>query len=201
VAFNSLALPRQTDLLAIGGTWRWGRRLAAVRYVQPFRQTAVCIDIKSKSKLTIFHKILIVISLTLIAISFTQTGLYIDGVEDLSGWKIFFLGWLGIFQAKLGNQWYTFIIWLANPFYVIALTTLIGGKTSSSIFSCLSTLLAIALIFVANNKNLLDKLYIDAVGPGYYWWLAGIIVLTCTTLLFDFFASSDNNSGRQKGSL
>jgi exosortase/archaeosortase len=150
--------------------------------------------------LTTFHKISIIASLTFVIISFTQTALFISGIEDLPGWKIFFLGWLSISQGLIENQWYISVIWLANPFYIIALIKLLGGRTSATIYSCISAILALAFLVIANNKNLLDKLHIDAVGPAYYWWLTGVSVLAATSIHFEIFPKPGSHK-KQHGSL
>ena len=71
----------------------------------------------------------------------TQPAFYIDR-KDYDGWAsspyLFFLGWMGVLVGSLEC-----LIWLANPFYLVAILLFVKGNKLSVILSGLATFLAL----------------------------------------------------------
>lgn len=155
--------------------------------------------IKPKIVLTALHKSMLFISLILLLISFTQTAIHLPGYipsggnsdnSDFEGWFLFFFGWLGLF---FNTSWQTMIIWLANPLFILSLFLLLEGKTSSSVFSSIATLLALSYIWIGycEETELQGVVKKGSAEPAYYFWLSSILLLTATALHFEYFTSSD----------
>jgi hypothetical protein len=138
------------------------------------------------NKLTLVHKFLLGVSLTLLIASFTQTAFIgIDGTKDspeFYGLQCFLVGWAGF----LTFGWQTTVIWLANPLYFISILLFISRSAYSSITSSLAILLALAFIWF-DYRNPRFEISIET---GYYYWISSIIVLTLAALHFEFSGST-----------
>ena len=122
-------------------------------------------------------RIFVAIALCLFLASFTQPAFYID-MPEKDAWSdpfgLFFLGWMGLFAGSI-----TFIIWLANPFFIIAVILFLRNKKKAFLFSLLAALCAAGFLLMHTIIVSEQPAYarITVYKAGYWLWLSGMAVL------------------------
>lgn len=132
-----------------------------------------------------FFKVIFIISLVLFITSFTQDSFTIndyDGVKSFSGIESLVMGALAI----LGGGFLEWIIWLANPLYLLSIFLWIKKYRKANIVSLIASILALSFFFwksilAAENGRIAT---ITSKEVGYYIWLAAILLWSCI-LFFD----------------
>ncbi|MGI4741101.1 MAG: hypothetical protein ACRYG7_38535 [Janthinobacterium lividum] len=132
--------------------------------------------------MTAFQKIVILMSCVVFILSLFQPAFYI-GREDYDAYAdgkfLVLLGWMSF----LGGNFIAFLIWLANPFFIISLILLINR-------SLMGFYLSIAACFIALSFSLLDSTMTSESGSnseitslenGYKLWVSSIIILSLGT--------------------
>lgn len=130
-------------------------------------------------------KITILLSLLLFIISLTQPAFYIDRKEDPNAFSnsltLFLLGWMSF----LGGAFIPFVIWLANPFYILAIFLTIRNKTLALFSATGATWLA---FWFSQLKTIMTSesgstSIITGRGPGFKLWFTSLLVLTLGLIL------------------
>jgi hypothetical protein len=125
-------------------------------------------------------RVVVVLSLLVLIISFTQPAFFIDRPEDpgaySNGLILFLLGWM----SPLGGALDAFIIWLANPLYIIAVILAFRKKPSALYFSLAAFVLALsfALITQITTSESGAASVITERGAGYFLWLTALAILS-----------------------
>jgi hypothetical protein len=143
------------------------------------------------SGLSPFLKLIIVLSLICLVISFFLPAFYIDR-QDRDAWAdgkmLFFLGWMSV----LGGNGFASLVWLANPLYIASIVLTIKGKKAGLFLALLSSLVAASFSFVGtiitDEAGHYSK--ITSLEPGYILWLTSILILTIGTGLNLYFKKS-----------
>ena len=130
-------------------------------------------------KLSWFTKTCICISLCLLIFSLSQDAFYIDRQEDPKAYSdssiLFFLGWMSF----LGGGLIPFVIWLANPLYILTIIYTVQQQK-------LALLLSLAPIILASVFMMLPTILtsesgstseITGRGLGFYLWFSAFVVL------------------------
>lgn len=129
-------------------------------------------------------KIVLLISATLFIISLTQTALIyndFDAQKSHSSISLLIMGGFAILGGGL-PEW---IIWLANPLYIIAIFKFIKNKKTSIYFSVIGAALALSFstwheILAAENGRTAT---IAAFKNGYWLWTFSIMTLAIGTII------------------
>lgn len=94
-------------------------------------------------QLPFYFKIIIALSLMLFVMSLTQPAFYIDRKEDPNAYSdslvLFLLGWMSL----LGGAIVPFILWLANPLYIVSILLILRKKIGALCTTWSSTILAL----------------------------------------------------------
>jgi hypothetical protein len=98
-----------------------------------------------------------------------------DGQKTLSSVSALFMGAISF----LGGGVLEWIIWLANPLYIFALSLFIGSNRSSILVATAATGIALSFtgwssILVAENGR---KAAIVGLSVGYWLWVSSILIL------------------------
>lgn len=131
---------------------------------------------KTKKRLRL---IICLLSMIIFIISLSQDALICDdydGQKIHSSLSLLFMGGLAI----LGGGPLEWLIWLANPIYIIALTMFINNKKAALKFSIAASL--IGLSFLKWNKILAASsgrtATITSLELGYWLWISSMLFLT-----------------------
>ena len=137
-------------------------------------------------------KIVLIITISFSLISFitslTQPAFYIDRVEDPNAYSnslvLFFMGWMSL----LGGAGVPFLIWLANPLYIISIIMTIKGKSSALYYSLSATALALifSLLKTIMTSESGNTSVITSRGLGFKLWFISFIVLSVGLLVTHF---------------
>jgi len=127
---------------------------------------------------------LLLLSIILFIISLFQPAFFIDR-KDSDAYSdslfLFALGWMSFF----GGGFIPFLIWLANPLYIISLF-LINRKSKTGIIT-ISISIFLALIFANLNEILTSESgstsKITELGVGYFLWISSFIVLFINSII------------------
>jgi len=122
-------------------------------------------------------RIFVAVAICLFLASFTQPAFYID-MPEKDAWSdsfgLFFLGWMSLFAGDL-----TFIIWLANPFFIIAVILFLKNKKKAPLFGLLAV--ACAAIFLLRHTIIVSEApryaRITVRKAGYWLWLGSMVSL------------------------
>lgn len=110
--------------------------------------------------------------------SLTQEALVVndyDGIRTLSSLEVFLMGGTAI----LGGGLFEWLVWMANPLYVIAILLFFSNLKGSMVFSVNSLIIAYSfmnweeILAAENGRNA----QIVSLGLGYWCWLASILIL------------------------
>ncbi|MEO7173829.1 hypothetical protein [Flavobacterium sp.] len=105
-----------------------------------------------------------------------------DVIESISSWQYLTLGSVAIFGGGV-LEW---LIWLANPLYIISMILFIKHYKISMITAFLASFLAV--IFSAWEEIRVDEKGISAkiihFDLGYYLWVSSILILTTGTFIY-----------------
>ncbi len=122
--------------------------------------------------------IVFIISLTQYAVTINH-----DIIESVSSWQYLTIGSVALF----GGGTLEWLIWLANPLYVISIILFIKHYRLSMITAFLASFLAV--LFLTWEEILIDEKGTSAkiihFGLGYYLWVSSILILT--TGIFIYF--------------
>jgi len=135
-----------------------------------------------KIKLTV-----ILISIFFYLISLTQDAVVFndyDGHKTLTSLGMLLMG----STAILGGGLLEWLVWLANPIFIIALFTYSISNKSSVVFSSIASLISLSFIcwqeiLAAENGRLAQ---ISSLETGYWFWLSAMIILS-SGILYDRF--------------
>lgn len=127
---------------------------------------------------------LILFSLVLFIFSLFQPAFFIDR-KDSDAYSdslfLFALGWMSF----LGGGFIPFLIWLANPLYLLSL--FLVKKKSKYGITTISISIILAIIFANLNEILTSESgstsKITELGNGYYLWLLSFVVLAIPSVL------------------
>ncbi len=127
----------------------------------------------------------VALSVITFIVSITQHVVTVDYdiIQSVSSWQCLTLGSVSIF----GGGFLEWLIWLANPLYIISLILFIKHYKISMITSVLASFLAV-IFFTWEEMNVDDKggpVKINHLQPGYYLWASSILILT--TGIFIYF--------------
>lgn len=127
----------------------------------------------------------VTLSVIVFIISLTQYVVTIDHdiIESLSSWQYLTIGSVAIFGGGV-LEW---LIWLANPLYIISIILFIKHYRLSMITAFLASFLAV--IFSTWEEVRVDEKGMTAkiihFELGYYFWVSSILILT--TGIFFYF--------------
>lgn len=127
---------------------------------------------------------LIILSIIVFIISLFQPAFFIDR-KDSDAYSdslfLFALGWMSFF----GGGFIPFIIWLANPIYLISIFLINKSLKSGISMSLISILLA--LIFANLNSILTSESgstsKITELGLGFYLWISSFVILFISSII------------------
>ena len=128
-------------------------------------------------------QITIVLSLTILIVSLTQPAFYLDRDENPAAWAdswlLFFLGW----TFPLGGAIIPFLIWCANPIYILSIILTLKGKKIGFYLSLLASIIAFSFsqleTIIASESG--KESTIKSLELGYKLWLTSILVLCLGT--------------------
>ena len=128
-------------------------------------------------------RIFVAIAICLLLVSFTQPAFYIDSPEK-DAWSnsffLFFLGWISLFAGDV-----SFLIWLANPCFIIAVILFLRNKKAAPLFSLLAVLCAAA--FLVTHTIIVSEApkyaRISSYNAGYWLWLGSMVVLLAASFI------------------
>ena len=150
--------------------------------------------VKSFKVLSRVAQITIVLSLMILIISFTQPAFYIDWKENPAAWAdswlLFFFGW----TFPLGGAIIPFLIWCANPIYILSIILTLKGKSMGFYLSLLATVIAFSfsqLDTIITSESGRES-PITSLELGYKLWLTSIIIL-CLGTGIDLLLKSPKN--------
>jgi hypothetical protein len=131
--------------------------------------------------------IVILLSIFFYLLSFTQDAIIFDdydGIKTRTSLEMLLMGSI----AVLGGGFLEWIVWLANPIFIIALFIYAKSKKGSVLFSLLASLISLSFIYwheilAAENGRLAQ---ISSLEIGYWFWLSAMIILT-SGVLYDKF--------------
>jgi hypothetical protein len=142
------------------------------------------IDYKIMQKIT-QKKIIIISSLLIFIISFTQNAISANGyngIEYYSSLATFLSGGFGV----LGGAFYEWLIWLANPIFFVAIYLFVKDKKKSKNLSLLAVI--IGLIFTQWKEILANeggtKIPIVSLDIGYWLWIISFVIFYIGTLIY-----------------
>ena len=135
-------------------------------------------------KIKTIKSTLIILSIIVFIISLFQPAFFIDR-EDSDAYSnslfLLALGWMSF----LGGGFVPFIIWLANPIYVISIF-LINKSIKFGIITSLVSIL-LALIFSNLNSILTSESgttsKITELGLGFYLWISSFVILFVSSIV------------------
>ncbi|MFN8324810.1 MAG: hypothetical protein U0T80_03530 [Flavobacteriaceae bacterium] len=134
-------------------------------------------------------KITLVISLILFLISLTQPAFFIDRKDDPNAYSnsfiLFLLGWMSF----LGGAFIPFVVWLANPLFLLSIFLSIRKKNLGFITALGSTCLAIIFsqfTTVITSESGSSSI-ITGFGLGFKLWLSSFMILTMGLLINHFY--------------
>ncbi len=139
--------------------------------------------INSFNSLSRIGRVGIIFSMVILIISLTQPAFYIKSNEDPAAWAdsslLFLLGWI----FPLGGAFIPFLIWLANPIYIISIIFTLKGKSSGFYLSLVASIIAFSFsqfdtIIVSESGR---EAPIKSFELGYKLWLASLILMTIST--------------------
>ena len=133
-------------------------------------------------KSTQIQALTVALSAVVYIISLTQYVITDDLTESISSWQYLTIGSVAIFGGGI-LEW---LIWLANPLYIISIILFIKNYKLSMITAFLASFLAVIFSsweeFRIDEKGLSTK--IIHFEPGYYLWVSSILVLTGGILIY-----------------
>lgn len=135
-------------------------------------------------KIKTIKSTLIIFSIIVFIISLFQPAFFIDR-EDSDAYSnslfLLALGWMSF----LGGRFVPFIIWLANPIYIISIFLISKSFKFGIITSLWSIFLAI--IFANLNSILTSESGSDSkityLGLGYYLWISSFVILFISSVI------------------
>ncbi|MFC4687534.1 hypothetical protein ACFO4P_11375 [Epilithonimonas pallida] len=135
-------------------------------------------------KIKTIKSTLIIFSIIVFIISLFQPAFFIDR-EDSDAYSnslfLLALGWMSF----LGGGFVPFIIWLANPIYIISIFLISKSFKFGIITSLWSIFLAI--IFANLNSILTSESGSDSkityLGLGYYLWISSFVILFISSVI------------------
>lgn len=139
----------------------------------------------------------VTLSVILFITSLTQYVLTIDYdiIESVSSWQYLTIGSVALFGGGV-LEW---LIWLANPLYIISIILFIKSYKLSMITAFLASFLAV--IFYAWEEVRVDEKGITAkiihFDLGYYLWVSSILILT--TGIFIYFRHRSKKKTHHSG--
>jgi hypothetical protein len=119
------------------------------------------------------------ISLCILIFSLSQDAFYIDRQEDPKAYAdssiLFFLGWMSF----LGGGLIPFIIWLANPLYILTIIYTVQQQKLALLLSLTPIILAIVFMMLPTilTSESGSTSEITGIGLGFYLWFSAFIVL------------------------
>ena len=126
-----------------------------------------------------------VISVIVYIVSLTQTAIVYndyDGQKTLGSFSALFMGAISF----LGGGVLEWLIWLANPLYIFALSLFIGSNRSSILIATVAS--AIALSFIAWNDILAAengrRAAIVGLSSGYWLWVSSLLILAIGSIFY-----------------
>jgi len=139
--------------------------------------------IDSFKSLSHVGQITIFLSLITLIISLTQPAFYIDWDEDPAAWAdswlLFFFGW----TFPLGGALIPFLIWSANPIYIVSIVKTVKGKTEGFYWSFIATIIALSFsqfdTIIASESG--RESQIKSLELGYKLWLASFVIMSIGT--------------------
>lgn len=134
------------------------------------------------------QKATLLCSLLVLLLSFTQPAFYIDRAGAREAWSdsfiLFALGWMSFLAGDLLSC----LIWLANPFYLLAVVLVVRGKKAGRVCSLLATLLAWS--FSRRDSIMASEAgtyaAITSLEAGYLLWVTSFALLSAGTVLHYF---------------
>jgi hypothetical protein len=135
-------------------------------------------------------------SVLLFLVSLTQPAFYIDRADNPAAWSeswlLVLLGWTSL----LGGWFVNFLIWLANPFYILSTIFLFSGSKISFTFGLLACVLAFSFsqldTILASESGHHEE--IKSLELGYYLWFSSFVVLTIVSGVSNY---SDKRHSKQ----
>ena len=127
-------------------------------------------------------KNILIASIILLALSFTQPAFFIDRV-DYDGWSnsfiLFFLGFFSLLTGLAG------LVWLANPLIILSWIFSFKREKTAILLGISSMILSSSFLFfdeiVTSSRP--DYSKITEYKLGYWLWLASIYFFTIATII------------------
>lgn len=135
------------------------------------------------------------LSLICLIFSLTQPAFYIDRKEDPNAYSdsliLFLLGWLSI----VGGAFIPFVLWLANPLYLVAIFFTLKNKSSAIYFAFASSILAFTFsqLDTIVTKESGSSSVITSLGLGFKLWFISFIILTLGLIVNRFLTNKNRN--------
>jgi len=125
------------------------------------------------------------VSVTIFLASLTQTALTYNDHEGLKTHSALSLLFMGAF-AILGGGLLEWLIWLANPLYLLALILLLRPNKTSRNVSMMATMLALSFVtwqrILASESG--STAAIKSLNTGYWLWMMSLMTLTVGTFYY-----------------
>jgi hypothetical protein len=136
-------------------------------------------------KIDIIKICIISISLIVFIASLTKTAFTFndfDGQKTHSSLELLFLGSFVV----LGGGLLEWIIWLANPLYILGIVKFLKGDKVCMAVSILATLLALSFttwkeVLACESGRTAE---IESLNSGYWLWVISLIILTIGTIFY-----------------
>lgn len=139
--------------------------------------------IKSFKSLSKPGQIAIILSLIILIASLTQPAFYIDWDENpaawANSWLLFFFGW----TFPLGGALFPFLIWCANPIYLLSIILTLKRKNIGFYLSLIAVIIAFSFsqldTIIASESG--RESSIKSLELGYKLWLTSMVILCIGT--------------------
>lgn len=122
--------------------------------------------------------------------SLTQNAYIFSNYEGEKTQRAFELILMGAF-AVLGGGLLEWVVWLANPFYILALFLFLKNDKKASLWSFFAAILSISFLFW--NNILVSESGktgpIESLELGYWLWVSSISIFSLGVLIFNYFES------------
>ncbi|WP_312765388.1 hypothetical protein [Epilithonimonas sp.] len=152
----------------------------AIKNIQSFCLLQNLFNLKKTKNI---KTVLILLSIIVFIVSLFQPAFFIDRIDSdaySNSLFLFALGWMSF----LGGGFIPFIIWLANPIFLISIFLINKSLKAGILMSLISILLAI--IFANLNSILISESgstsKITELGLGFYLWLSSFVILFISSL-------------------
>ncbi len=153
--------------------------------------------VPKEERLHRFKVYILAISIVIYCVSFSFDAITyndFDGQKTHSSFSLLIMGGLAI----LGGGLFEWLVWLANPLYLLGLMYLVKVQKVSRIFSLISFILGLSFfnwteILAAENGRTAS---IESFNMGYWLWILSLLVLAVGSFYYFFLLDSLKSNER-----